>query len=90
MKTIIVIELETEFKELKDDKTQENITKDVEIDFHNSIFDMIQKMLEEDDFEEKWLDFLENTEGEYDYLPQEQEMDFNDFGKIKMTISKNE
>ena len=88
MKTRIVIEIDTTFKKLKAIDDDEDLTEYTEKEFHNSIFGIIETLLQSDEFEDEWKDYVGNSD-DFEYLPLE-DKDFSDYGSIKISISNKE
>jgi len=78
MKSIFIIELETEFKGIKDEDN-DDITNDVEVSFHEEIKDYIDNwLMDGEDIEESIMDKLELEN--YDC--------FSKLGSVRITFSK--
>jgi len=84
MKTIITIEIETDFKPIySDPEREEEVTKDFEEEFHEAIEKEITDLLQGDEFEDKVFEHeLEYAVEEYD--------SFNDYGEVSIKIKTAE
>lgn len=86
-KTLITIEIETDFKEQKDEYFEE-ATDDMEKEFHNLIFEYIENIIQSNDLENGVYEFARNRE-DYDFFPDKKE-EFSELGEIKIKIRHNE
>jgi hypothetical protein len=83
---MITIEIETKFKKCQlDSDDNDDVTMEVEKEFHDSIFRIIEEKLQSDDFEQEWLDFVGELE-EYEYIPNENYDEFSDYGSVSIKI----
>ena len=84
MKTIIQIEVETEFGEFKDED-KDSITEDIEKTFHNKLYEVIEGYLADGD-DEYLEEVIEEVNDEWDLKIKE----VNDLGKLNLKISQEE